>query len=325
MRLRPLLLVIALLTPASLALAQAGPALLLKPWNEADRFELRGDFMFQPRGHVRNTDAPDDDFRLFQYEAAGRFRPSVEDERRLSLGFDMAVLDIDADGDPLPFDEHLADQSASIGVGVGEIEDWQFAVIAGVGYDYAGDDDEFIEDDAFYPRADLIVSKRLDERSQLTFVLDYNRNRAIFPDVPLPAVSYARRHSDELSFVVGLPLSSVTWKPVDRLTIDVFYSVPYTFDASITYDLTQRVSVFGAFDNRFYSFILDWHDDRIFFEQRRVEAGVRWRVVRQLEIEIAGGYAFDQEFTTGWDARDLDNDVEVSDEPYARFALTARF
>ena len=37
------------------------------------------------------------------------------------------------------------------------------------------------------------------------------------------------------------------------------------------------------------------------------------------------GYAFDQEFSTGWDVRDADESFEISDEPYGRFALKAMF
>jgi hypothetical protein len=311
----------------SSAFAQAGPALLLKPWQESDRFELRSDFMFQDEGRVKEWSAvlPEDfDAQLFQYEAAGRYRPFPEDRRQLSLGFDMAVLDFDADFSVFELDSLLADQSVSAGVGIGEHEDWEFAVIAGVGYSHYHEE-AFGDEDEFYPRADFIATRRLDEKSRLTLVLDYNRNRAIFPDLPLPAVSYTRRHSDQLTFIVGLPISAVTWTPIEKLTIDVTYAVPLTFDAAVGYDVMKDVAVFAQFENRFYSFMLDWNDDRIFFEQRRVEAGVRWQAVRQLQLELAAGYAFDQEFFFGWDVRDLDDGSELSDEPYVRFALRAAF
>jgi hypothetical protein len=44
-----------------------------------------------------------------------------------------------------------------------------------------------------------------------------------------------------------------------------------------------------------------------------------------VSLLVAGGYAFGQEFSTGFDFRDTDKVAEPSDEPYVRMGFEARF
>ena len=61
------------------------------------------------------------------------------------------------------------------------------------------------------------------------------------------------------------------------------------------------------------------------FQQRRAEVGLRWEPRKDFLFSVAGGYAFGQEFSTGFDARDTDLVADVSDEPYLRFGVDIRF
>jgi hypothetical protein len=212
----------------------------------------------------------------------------------------------------------------AVAFGLGRCDDWEVGAV--VGFGYAGNS-PFGDASAWYAKADLIVSTKFDENSGLQIILDYNGNRTIFPDLPLPAVAYWRKSSDQLSYSVGLPYSSITWKPLDTLTIHADYAVPFTIDATVTWQVLEQLAIFGGFHNRYDAFFIDGLDKerRHFFRQRSVEAGVRWSPCRNIDLSLAGGYAFDQEIEVGFDARDTDSVVEFSDEPFVRIAAEMRF
>jgi hypothetical protein len=65
--------------------------------------------------------------------------------------------------------------------------------------------------------------------------------------------------------------------------------------------------------------------DYMFFEQRRLEAGIDWRTCEAASVVVAAGYAFDQEFSAGWDVRDTDGEIEIDAAPYLRVGVDLRF
>jgi hypothetical protein len=44
-----------------------------------------------------------------------------------------------------------------------------------------------------------------------------------------------------------------------------------------------------------------------------------------VDATLSVGYAFNQELSSGFDARDLDDFAQLSDEPYIGFMLRSRF
>lgn len=299
--------------------AQTGPALMLKPFADEQSTELGFDALVFSDG---DTNAPGpDDFGLTIYEAQGRFAP-LPDRRRLRFGFDLTYYDIDTNDGALP--NRLVDQSFAVGFGVAEFDGWEVGAVLGVGF--AGDN-PYADSEAFYGIVDLIFSLEINDNSSLQIILDYNGNRSIFPDIPLPAVAYNRKIDDTLRYTVGLPFSSLTWVPAEGWTIDLRYAVPFTVNATIDYAFIDGWHVFGAFVNRFEGFHLDGDVDnrRLFFSQRRLEGGVRWEPCPYAELILACGFAFDQEFERGFDARDLSTVRKVSDEPYLRAGIRLQF
>ena len=111
------------------------------------------------------------------------------------------------------------------------------------------------------------------------------------------------------------------------MQIDATWTVPTLFDVKASYALSEHWKVFlnyrdtiNAFDEQ------DLPNDRsLFFEQSRVEAGVRWDINEGTGFFVAGGYAFRQRFTTGFDSRNLTTVEKISDEPYVRLGFEARF
>ncbi len=312
-------MMLAFFAAATIAQAQTGPGLVLRPWPDGKSVEVAADAMFLGSATTDNAAA---DIHLRRYDVGGRYRSDQSAAPLFSFGVDVTYLDVATSDPALP--DSLVDQSVAAGVALGETGGWAFDVI--VGFGYAGDN-PYGDDTALYAIADVIARHRVDDRSSWHVLLDYNGNRTFLPDVPLPGFGYHHRSSDVFSYTLGLPHSGFDWRPADRVSLSVGYVVPVTFRAVAAYEVTDGVSVFGQFDNRLDAFTLDSTRDhrRLFFQQRRIEAGVRVRPHDMVDITLAGGYAFDQEFESGFDTRDRDGVADVSDEPFIRAALNLRF
>jgi hypothetical protein len=316
---------VGLCTLTAAASAQSGPALLVAPWDAEQSVRLSFDALLFGDADVEDTRA---DLELTWYEAQGgmRFaspRGQAETPRvgapGMYVGFDVDYLDLDGG-----MSGELTDQSIGVGTWFGQpINDWQLGVVAGVGY--AGEN-PYAVDEAWYGHATLIARKQVGDDAAWMIMLNYDGNRSIFPDIPLPAIAYQKTVSDRLVYTLGLPRSGVFWRPTDRFFLNANYTVPFTVDAKATYAVTQQVHVYGAFYNRFEAFAIEgMDDDRLFFSQRRLEGGLEWRVNDNFDLLVAGGYAFGQEFSTGWHAIDTDNQIEVDDTPYLRAGVSIQW
>jgi len=304
----------------SSALAQSGASLMIKPWSEGVAGEVDTGLIIQ--GQSESRDAAAGDFSLQRYTATGRVRYDVADEHSPAVGFDVLHYNINSTRTGVP--DELTDQSVAVGFGIGEYSGWEIGATVGGGY--AGNN-PYADGNGYYATANLIASRRLSETETLQIVINHNGNRGIFPDVPLPGFAYHHKLSDTFTYTAGLPFSSLTWTPTDRARLKVHYTVPFTFDVVGEYTITKAWIAHAGFYNDFNAFHVDGADGRrrIFFQQRRVEAGLRWVPCDWMRAELAGGYSFDQEFNTGWDARDQNNPIKIGDAPYMRFGLDVKF
>src|SRR5439155_8264417 len=115
------------------ALAQTGPALLLKPnLSETEALEARGDAIFLQQGSTSNAGA---DFRLSVFEWSGRFREQRENFIP-RVGWDLTYLDVNTKDPSIP-DKGLTDVSLAAGFELGTYSGWLTGLTVGVGY--AGD------------------------------------------------------------------------------------------------------------------------------------------------------------------------------------------
>ena len=307
---------LALALPAA---AQTGPELLLKPFPRERTLETRSDVVLIDQGETDNADA---DFQLSLYESFGRARVFPGQRADPRVGYDVLYLDIASDDPALP--QHLTDHSVAFGMGVLDLDGWLGGLTVGVGY--AGEN-VYNDANAFYYMATFAVGREIDESSQVGVVLDYNGNRTIYPDLPLPGFQYRKRIDPKLLLGVGFPVTSVEWKPSDRLTFDFTYLIPDRLRARVDYAVMKTLGLFAEYDDRTEAFHIDElpGDRRLIYEQKRAEAGVRWDPFENASLIVAGGYAFDQEFNVGFDTRDAPNVAEPSDEPYVRVGFEMRF
>jgi len=261
---------------------------------------------------------------LSGYAVAGRWNLDPADPMSPAMALSWHQMDISTSDPALP--ERLVDISIA-GSMAFELEG-QDRLQVTVGGGYAGDN-VFDDGRAYYGLADLIYTKPIDRESGYQFFVSYNGNRSFLPDIPLPGFAYYDVIDEKTRYTVGIPASTITHKLDDRTTISATYFVPIAAIASIEHKLDDSITLFGRFDGRTRAYTLDSSPDnrRLFFQQRRVEAGLTWRDggADTIEVTLAGGYAFDQEFTRGWDTRDDDTVRDLSDEPYFRVGVGLRF
>lgn len=301
--------------------AQTGAALTQRPWAEDARTELGGGATWHDEADIDDTD---DALDLTRYTSEGRYRPNTSTDApgdELSFGYDLLHLDLNTTDSALP--ERLTDVSVA-GSWTRRLERGR-SISGVVGVGYAGDA-PFGEGDAVYLQGHVSFDQPLSEQSKLTLSLNYHGNRTIWPDVPLPLIAYTRRASDELTYTLGVPFSSFRWTPTERLTVSGTYVPVVTFELRAEYELTKAWRVFGAFDNSNDAFVVDGNEDRrLFFQQRRLEAGVRYQPSERVELTLAGGYAYDQSFERGWDVRDTETVRDLDDAPFVRAGVAVRF
>jgi len=161
----------------------------------------------------------------------------------------------------------------------------------------------------------------------LGFVIDYDGNRSLYPDIPIPGIAYRHEFDPKLNYTVGLPLSSVTWKPSKPISVTATWQFVDSLDARIEYTLSPAWIVFGNVAQRKEAFTVDGigDHDRLLFQGRSIEAGVRWHPWAHTSFLLAGGYAFNQEYSVGYDQGDSDKLADVSDEPYLHVGFERRW
>lgn len=318
------------------AWAQTGPGLVMKPFVSGMTFEGQTSQMVFAQASTNQEHNPaslninDSSFRAklpMGSDRGGTTQPAGDQGSWMDLitepviGYQHTWIHLDTSHSGLP--SNLFDQSLAFGCTFYRTELWKFAALAGMGW--AGQD-PYADADSLYGKASLVAQRQLDAKSCLILSLNYNGNGVMFPDIPLPGVAYSRRESETLSYTLGVPFSSVTWEPVERLTIDATFGLPYDFEAKVSYELCKPVAIFTCYDSRMQAFrVQDDNSTRHFFGQNTLEAGVNYTPCRFITFTLAGGYAMGTRTSTGYDARNLDTVTRMSDTPYGRVGAELRF
>jgi hypothetical protein len=280
------------------------------------KFELTADAVIQERSHIKRTD---ESFRLGQYELQGQAVLKKQFPIPRAIDVSLLRLDLDTPNDLVP--EELIDLSAEYITPIAQFENgWYLGGRIGAGY--AG---EKLGDysDGYYGKATLIVGRQLDKTSSILVALGYDGNRAIFPDLPLPFIAYTKLLRDpQLELVAGFPFTTVRYRPTKQWLFEATATIG-TIAGRIEYNLTENVQLYGFANDVSRAFRLDDlpNHDRLFFEQNRAEAGVVLKPRKDIGITLAGGYAFNQEFSTGFDTRETVALYKPADAAYARIGL----
>jgi len=300
--------------------AQTGPDLLAKPWPDKDQyFDGRGAALFDNAGHVKESDQS---FRMDSYESIGRFHLIPGNEISPRVGYDFSFMDLHTNDKRLP--NQLTDVSVGFGMGLFKKGNWIGAMTLGVGY---ASDSAFANGAAWYGKADAMLINQLNENDFIGFVIDYDGHRPTWPDIPLPGFGYSHRFDPRLQMVIGVPFSSLSWKPTDQLDIELEYEILTDLRSDVSYEFIKHWKAYGLLDYRRDAYHVSElpSDRRLLFVQHRVEAGIRFQPKDQITAGLGLGYSFGTKFRSGWDFQDTHSVASVSDVPYIRAEVLIRF
>lgn len=300
---------------ATPVMAQSDPGPMFLPFREEQMLELSASVFRTETGHIKKSD---EGFGLSQYQSQGRLRLTDKFKVNPTLGYDMMLLDLKTSNTTVP--RNLSDVSIGFATPFHQFETgWYLAGSIGAGY--AGDE-TFDYKGGYYGKTTFILGKEFDRNNSLLVALSYDGNRTIYPDVPLPAIVYTKVIDPTLELGLGIPFSTVRYRPVDRWLFEATISIG-DISGRVHYDITDQVRIFAAAESIERAFRIEELDgnDRLLFEQRRAELGVVISPSRYVGITAAVGYAFSQEFGVGFDARETDLLYKFSDEAYARIGL----
>lgn len=303
----------------AVASAQTDQKLLFADWKKDATFETTADALLFQRASMGGASPASS---ASEYTATGRVRLDTSREINPSFGYDVYVLDTSDPMNRVP--GRLTDASMAFATPIAKVDDWFLAFSVGAGY--AGDK-AFGNSDSWYGIGTFSAGTELSSHEQLLLWIEYNGNHTLFPDVPIPFIAYANQVSESFSFVLGIPESDLEWHPTDRLTVKLEWDAPFTIDAGAELELSKGVTLLARFQDQTHAFHAEGlkRIDRIFYSERRAEAGIRLDPFEQFGLVFAAGYAFGREFQQGFDDRNLDRITRFGDTPYVRLGIDVKF
>lgn len=139
----------------------------------------------------------------------------------------------------------------------------------------------------------------LESRDSWLFFLSYSNNRDFANYLPLPGVEYLYNPSREFHAMVGFPIESLEWKPIEDLSFRVTYSPLHNIHALISYRLADPLGIYAGFDWTTQSYLLvnrPEAKDRFYYDEKRAKSGLKITLARGLVLDLSGGYAFDRSY-----------------------------
>lgn len=167
------------------------------------------------------------------------------------------------------------------------------------------------------------------EHSALLFLLNYSNTREFWNHVPLPGLAYSYQPSLRLLVLAGLPASFLCAQWESGWGVSLFYLIPRTARAEASYRVSPATQLLAAFhmDHEGHFRAGREHEDhRLFYYEKRLEAGLRHDATADLSLEAAAGYAFDRYYFEGRDFGDRGGDrIDVQSGPFLWGEVKVRF
>ncbi len=154
----------------------------------------------------------------------------------------------------------------------------------------------------------------IDGRSWIYFV-NYSNNRPTFNNIPLPGFAYAIREKSR-TLVFGLPFIFGNWRPDPWMCTVV--SSPFVVMSEVGYRVRGPLQVFSGIGwfPRSYQNLVQGSDDRLIFDKKEANAGVRLFLGPQTQISLSYLYSFDRRFMLGESVLEENPDVVKLDDDH---------
>lgn len=198
------------------------------------------------------------------------------------------------------FPQELMDARAGIGYRHKFDNDWILGGSLTVG---SASDKPFHSSDELIVHAFGLLRVPRGERDAWLFTLSFANDEQIFGyrNIPTPGIAYSWVPNDKFRAVIGIPFTSIEYKPIEKLTLEASYFPVRTFRARATYAIFRPLRVFLGFDaDHDNYFIADRgdKDDQLFYYEKRATGGIRFDL-RHVGIELTGGYVWDRFYFIG--------------------------
>lgn len=309
---------------ASAATAQSDLILLLNPNPNTEKIIFRAKSTIFGEADDRSTG---DDFRQFEQNLSLRYALIQNEKRELYFALDNHIVDLSTSG---VFEETLAPVPGELyNLGVGAVyrqtvhTDWRVGGQIRVG---SASDKLFNSTDELYLQGLAFLQVPHLEHTSWIAVLAVNTNLQ-FPVIP--GFGYVFPLSEQALAVVGFPFIGAAGQMTDKLGFQIVYWPLRNVDASVSYQVTDRIRPYTGFRWRGLYFSRagrDDSDDRILLEDMRAFAGTAFDLHDRVELDLQAGYLFNRQFGEGDDFGDRDdNNFRIDNTWYTSIALNVQF
>lgn len=207
----------------------------------------------------------------------------------LYTGVNSAVVG----NETVPAPEYLYDQSLSVAATKKEA-DHSF-MTASLEFGSASDRPfEESRDDVL--SANLIWGRTPTAISQWIFIVNYSNNRGYLNNVPIPSFAYVYHPDRKFVAVWGLPFASFIWtEPGEHVYKIILF--PTNLSAEATFQINEPLAYYSKLDFKTHSYMNTDrvnNQDRLFFEEKRIEAGLRSNFTSYLAMDLYMAFSFDR-------------------------------
>jgi hypothetical protein len=145
----------------------------------------------------------------------------------------------------------------------------------------------------------------------------------------MPAIGYRFPLSKSMFAAAGFPFVAVGGDLTEKVGLQLSFFPMHEVSAKMSYRPAERLTTFAAFDweSDFFSRAARRDsDDRLEFEEKRLEIGAAYSLNEAWLLKVNGGYAFDRSYAEGDDRDELrDRELGIDDTWFGGLSVSARF
>lgn len=123
----------------------------------------------------------------------------------------------------------------------------------------------------------------------------FSNNSPLGDGVPIPGFFYIHK-TENFTGVFGLPIMSLQWTPIDRLSLSLSALGPL-IKSEISYGTIDEIQVFTGLSWNQQRYLLssrEKEEDRLTLEDKKIEAGLRKPISKKILAEFKLGHSFDR-------------------------------
>lgn len=166
--------------------------------------------------------------------------------------------------------------------------------------------------------------------SKWTSFVNYSNNRPILNNIPLPGLVYSYTPSKAFRLSAGFPFAGISWEFAERWIVSAFTVVPWMARSDLAYRVFGPAQVFCGFDfsqQAYFRYGRSNPSDRIFFDSKRISAGIRSPLSRELFVALESGYVIARRLfeAESYTAVTRSNELVLGDAWFARINVNVSF